>query len=65
MIPAKPEAPMPWRNESGYTRFIDEDGFPCQQPPWGELTAVNAATGDTAWRVPLGRAATTESKHKV
>jgi glucose dehydrogenase len=54
MVPAKPGAPMPWRNEGGYTRFIDEDGFPCQQPPWGELTAVNAATGDIAWRVALG-----------
>ena len=28
--------------------------WPCQKPPWGELVAVNAATGDIAWRVPLG-----------
>jgi quinoprotein glucose dehydrogenase len=27
---------------------------PCQQPPWAELMAVNANTGDIAWRVPLG-----------
>jgi quinoprotein glucose dehydrogenase len=27
---------------------------PCQQPPWAELAAVNAGTGDIAWRVPLG-----------
>ncbi len=47
-------APMPYRNEGGYTRFLDQDQFPCQQPPWGELTAVNANTGDIAWRVPLG-----------
>ena len=26
----------------------------CQQPPWGQLTAVNVNTGDIAWRVPLG-----------
>ncbi len=26
----------------------------CAQPPWGELIAVNANTGDIAWRVPLG-----------
>jgi glucose dehydrogenase len=31
-----------------------EKNWPCQQPPWGELTAVNANTGDIAWRVPLG-----------
>jgi glucose dehydrogenase/cytochrome c5 len=28
--------------------------WPCQAPPWGELIAVNANTGDVAWRVPLG-----------
>ena len=28
--------------------------IPCQQPPWGELTAVNVNTGEIAWKVPLG-----------
>jgi quinoprotein glucose dehydrogenase len=28
--------------------------WPCQKPPWGRLTAVNAATGEIAWQVPLG-----------
>ncbi len=28
--------------------------WPCQKPPWGLLTAVNANTGDIAWQVPLG-----------
>lgn len=28
--------------------------FPCQQPPWGQLTAINVNTGDFVWRVPLG-----------
>jgi quinoprotein glucose dehydrogenase len=28
--------------------------WPCQKPPWGRLTAINAATGDIAWQVPLG-----------
>jgi quinoprotein glucose dehydrogenase len=26
----------------------------CTAPPWGELVAVNANTGDIAWHVPLG-----------
>ena len=26
----------------------------CNQPPWGELVAVNVNTGDIAWKVPLG-----------
>lgn len=54
MVKAPPGSPMPWRNEGGYQRFIDQDGYPCQKPPWGELTAVSAATGDIVWRVPLG-----------
>jgi quinoprotein glucose dehydrogenase len=32
----------------------DERAWPCQKPPWGRLSAVNAATGDVAWSVPLG-----------
>ncbi len=53
MVKSDAGAPMPWRNEGGYQRFIDQEGYPCQQPPWGELAAVNAE-GDIAWRVPLG-----------
>jgi quinoprotein glucose dehydrogenase len=34
--------------------FEDKDGYPCSAPPWGELMAINANTGDTLWRVPLG-----------
>jgi quinoprotein glucose dehydrogenase len=26
----------------------------CTAPPWGELVAINADSGDIAWRVPLG-----------
>ncbi|HEY0234721.1 MAG TPA: hypothetical protein VGC86_06665, partial [Afipia sp.] len=34
--------------------FWDKDHNPCQQPPWGQLTAVNVNTGDIAWQIPLG-----------
>lgn len=34
--------------------FDDPEGYPCSAPPWGELMAINAATGDFVWRVPLG-----------
>ncbi len=54
MAAAPAGSPMRYRNEGGYTRFLDQDQFPCQQPPWGELSAVNANTGEIAWRVPLG-----------
>ena len=54
MIPAPAGSLAPYRNESAYARFLDQDQYPCQQPPWGELSAVNANTGDIAWRVSLG-----------
>ncbi len=28
--------------------------MPCQKPPWGRLTAVDASTGDVVWQVPIG-----------
>ncbi len=38
-------------------RFLLAPGtrLPCTPPPWGTLVAVKAATGEIAWRVPLGR----------
>ncbi|HEX4135334.1 MAG TPA: pyrroloquinoline quinone-dependent dehydrogenase [Bryobacteraceae bacterium] len=36
--------------------------MPCQQPPWAELMAVAANTGDIAWRVPLGASDEMEAK---
>ena len=43
-----------YRNEFAYTRFWDNNKYPCQQPPWGELVAINANTGDVAWKIPFG-----------
>jgi quinoprotein glucose dehydrogenase len=38
-----------------YARFWDrETHIPCQNPPFGELVAVNLSTGDIAWRSVLG-----------
>jgi quinoprotein glucose dehydrogenase len=34
--------------------YVDLDGYPCNAPPWAELFGINANTGDTVWRVPLG-----------
>jgi quinoprotein glucose dehydrogenase len=34
--------------------FEDQNGYPCSAPPWGELMAVSASSGDIVWRVPLG-----------
>jgi quinoprotein glucose dehydrogenase len=36
------------------TRDFGPQQLPCQQPPWGQLTAVNVNTGEFAWRATLG-----------
>jgi outer membrane protein assembly factor BamB len=54
MAPAPAGSPQPYRNLGGYTRFIDQQGYPCLQPPWGQLAAVNANTGEIVWQKPLG-----------
>jgi quinoprotein glucose dehydrogenase len=38
----------------GYNRFLDPDGYPAIQPPWGTLTAINLDTAKIAWQRPLG-----------
>ncbi len=38
----------------GYNKFLDIDGYPAIQPPWGTLTAINLNTGQTSWKIPLG-----------
>ena len=49
------QTPLPGGQGSFYSRFWDPaTQMPCQQPPWAALTAVNANTGEIAWRVPLG-----------
>ncbi len=38
----------------GYNKFLDPDGWPAVEPPWGTLTAINLDTGEFAWRIPFG-----------
>ncbi len=54
LVPTEPGSPAAYRNEGGYTRFLDQEQYPCTAPPWGELSAVNANTGEIVWRRPLG-----------
>lgn len=39
---------------SSFDVAMGDSRWPCQQPPWGKLTAVNASTGAVVWTRPLG-----------
>ncbi len=58
MIPAPAGSGLVYQRsgpKGPYDRFWDGDKYwPCQQPPWGQLVAINIDTGEYAWRVPLG-----------
>jgi len=39
---------------TGYSKFLDPEGYPAVAPPWGTLNAINLNTGEYAWKIPLG-----------
>ena len=48
-----------WGSTNGPDSFFEQEKpghgyYPCQNPPWGDLWAVNVNTGKVAWRVNLG-----------
>lgn len=51
---APAESPRLYGRESGGRNNASIHGWPCWQPPWGRLTAVDVNTGDIAWQVPFG-----------
>jgi quinoprotein glucose dehydrogenase len=50
---------------TGYHRFLDPEGYPAVQPPWGTLNAINLNTGEYLWKIPLGEypALAAQGKH--
>ncbi|MEI6246069.1 MAG: PQQ-binding-like beta-propeller repeat protein, partial [Acidobacteriota bacterium] len=52
-LPGGRTGPLSTTRPSG--RFREPTStMPCNQPPWGELIAVNVNTGDIVWKTPLG-----------
>ena len=57
MVKNREGATLPYRTQGAGTpssRFWDEKMYPCQQPPWGQLTAINLDTGEFRWQSVLG-----------
>lgn len=51
---APPESPRLYGRETGGGSNASIKGWPCWQPAWGRLTAIDVNTGDIAWQVPFG-----------
>ena len=39
---------------AGYDQFLDQEGYPAIQPPWGTLNAIDLNRGEIVWQIPLG-----------
>lgn len=48
-----PDASSPYTT-TGYNRFLDREGYPAVEPPWGTLNAIDLNAGTLVWQIPLG-----------
>ena len=49
-VPYERRGPRP----SSFDVQMGDMRWPCQKPPWGQLTAVDGSTGEIIWQQPLG-----------
>lgn len=53
LVKTDPGSTYPYRI-TGYNKFLDHEGYPAIEPPWGLLNAIDLNSGEIAWQVPLG-----------
>lgn len=44
----------PSYKHTGYNKFLDSNGLPGINPPWGTMHAINLNTGEFIWSIPFG-----------
>ncbi|PYV44263.1 MAG: pyrrolo-quinoline quinone [Acidobacteria bacterium] len=55
VVNVKNQSPVELKyTHDGYNKFLDPEGYPAVQPPWGTLNAINLNTGEMVWQIPLG-----------
>jgi quinoprotein glucose dehydrogenase len=52
--PPTAKSERPHYSFTGYPRFLDNEGYPGNKPPWGTLNCIDLNTGKLEWKVPLG-----------
>jgi len=54
-IPLKEQLPQPLKyTHDGYNKFLDPEGYPAVEPPWGTLNAINLDSGSYVWKISFG-----------
>lgn len=54
LAPASIKSERPRYSFTGYPKFLDNEGYPANKPPWGTLNCLDLNTGKLIWKVPLG-----------
>ena len=54
LVTPEPEPAAMKYHFTGYSKFLDPEGYPAVAPPWGTLSAINLNTGEYVWKIPLG-----------